>query len=76
MIDYDSYTVQRMLAYLYVGDYADGQLNGSGPGAAIIGAAAYGTILRFMAECCSSYIWKSDMKYVCVTRRVEGSPAP
>jgi DNA replication protein DnaC len=42
--DYDSNSVRRLLAYLYIGDYNDGPLNGFGSGAAIIGVAGYGKV--------------------------------
>jgi hypothetical protein len=48
--DFDSNTVRRMLAFFYTGEYEDGQVNGTGAGAALIGAAAYGTLLWLKAD--------------------------
>jgi hypothetical protein len=42
--DFDSNTVRRMLAFFYTGEYEDGQVDGTGAGAALIGAAAYDTV--------------------------------
>ncbi len=63
---------------MYVGDYHDGKLKGTSSGAAIIGAAAYGTIpgLQLTAPLQAYGTYRpADPYYVCLLIRIGRRPA-